>query len=43
LKLVAERIEDKKKEDNKIKKPLRFEIKVQKPPERPKTPTISGK
>jgi len=42
LKLVAERIEDKKKEENKIKKPLRFEIKVQKPPERPKTPTISG-
>ncbi|ORX56035.1 hypothetical protein BCR36DRAFT_280994 [Piromyces finnis] len=42
LKLVAQRIEDKKKVVDNDNKPLRFEIKIQKPPERPKTPTISG-
>jgi len=31
------------KEENKNKKPLKFEIKVQKPPPRPMTPTINGK
>ncbi|KAG4093259.1 hypothetical protein H8356DRAFT_1277807 [Neocallimastix lanati (nom. inval.)] len=42
LKLVADRIENKMKEENKNKKPLKFEIKVQKPPPRPMTPTING-
>ncbi|ORX79757.1 hypothetical protein BCR32DRAFT_205288 [Anaeromyces robustus] len=42
LKLVAQRIEDKKKDVDDANKPLRFEIKIQKPPERPKTPTITG-
>jgi len=42
LKLVAQRIDDKKKGIDDDNKPLRFEIKIQKPPERPKTPTITG-
>jgi len=42
LKVVADRIEDKKNNEDNKNKPLRFEIKVQKPPQRPKTPTING-
>jgi len=42
LKLVAQRIEEKKLGSNKRNKPLRFEIKIQKPPQRPKTPTVTG-
>ena len=43
LKLVAQRIEEKKLGTDNKDKPLRFEIKIQKPPQRPKTPTVTGK